>query len=226
MKHKALINEVYSVFVKHNPTPKDFRYVMKQVKQRGKWYIKKEGRKFPTFLIPSEFYHLLSIADNMQKDYVSAMLVRLLLFSGLRINEATNLMVHQIDFYSDEIKVINGKGGVDRTVPLAPSLKTSLNQYLQGRSNGHVFRKKNEKPYTTRALQYKVDKIIKLCYFNKNVSSHTLRHTFATILRAKGMKIQDIQMFMGHKFISTTEIYAHMTLTQDIKNEFIKMLGM
>jgi integrase/recombinase XerD len=222
MKENSFIKEVLQLCRKYNPTPETLRYVFRQVRKRGNYVVENKSKKFPVFLTASEIYHVLSISDRQKPIY--SILIRFLLYTGFRISEVVKLKVDNIDFNNNQI-FIRGKGQVDRIIPLAPVLKVALIHFLNGRKDGFVFRKKNHKPYTTRNFQIQVLKIGKLCYLQKKVTPHTFRHTFATMLRSKGFKLQDIQMILGHSSIKTTEIYAHMDITS-IKDDFIKLLGM
>lgn len=157
---------------------------------------------------------------------MDGLLVELLLKTGLRINEATELMVQDLnlDDPHPKLRVVSGKGGKDRIVPLTTDLASKLKIYLHGRRRGRLFLRSNGKAYSKRRLQERVSECIERCGFERKIRVHDLRHTFATLLRSRGVKIQDIQGLLGHTSIKTTEIYARLTFTQDQMLEFQRVM--
>lgn len=192
------------------------------MRENGKYQIKKESKLLPDFLNPSEVDYIIELA--YKQSIFDGMLIKFLIHTGLRINEARSILIQHIDFDNDVLKVVQGKGNKDRFVPLSRNLKQSLMTFLNGRNKGFVFCKYNETEYTKRALQYRVENIIKKCNFTKQkITTHSLRHTFACMCLAKGLPLDRIQLLMGHEKITTTQIYAKLELGQ-LKNDFIRLI--
>ncbi len=118
---------------------------------------------------------------------------------GLRISEVTDLKPIDIDVKNHTLKVVNGKGGKDRVVPLPRNWQKHHMNYIP-------------MPCTGRALQKSItEHCIKGGLMErKDLHFHSLRHGFATHLYLKGVKLTNIQRLMGHEDISTTLIYTHM----------------
>ncbi|MEK7673703.1 MAG: site-specific tyrosine recombinase/integron integrase [Patescibacteria group bacterium] len=171
----------------------------------------------------NELYRLLSSAtgDNLKSKRDRAIL-ETLFSTGLRVSELCSLN-RDINLEKDEITV-RGKGGRIRIVFLSDSCKKAIADYLKKRDSskfmGNVLDEalfislsRNQKPsrITTRGIQ----KIIKFYGTKsgilKKVSPHTLRHQFATDLLRSGADLRATQMLLGHKNISTTQIYTHIT---------------
>jgi integrase/recombinase XerD len=138
--------------------------------------------------------------------------------TGARVSEITNLMVDDIDLDLDFIKLF-GKGQKWRIVPLGSYAKKSLSQYLtrsrpvlaaRGRGVSNLFLNKRGKLITRQTiweiLQY-VSSKAKI----KNISPHTLRHSFATHMLQGGADIRIVQELLGHVNVNTTQIYTHIS---------------
>lgn len=148
------------------------------------------------------------------------------LFStGLRVSELSKLNRDQINFKTREFGVI-GKGGRARVVFVSDSAAFWLSKYLDERSD--VFKPlfirysrdvnsqdKGEKMrLTARSIERTVEKYAKKSRIPIKASPHTLRHSFATDLLSNGADIRSVQEMLGHKNISTTQIYTHITNPQ------------
>ena len=134
-------------------------------------------------------------------------------YSGLRVNECIHLTLNDINFEEDYIQVINGKGGKNRKIPLNQQLKVKLEEYL-----------KSHRPKTdslfffalkrtgTVSVQY-VNRMLKdACEkagIEKHVTSHILRHSFASYLVKKDTHVAVIQKLLGHASVKTTSVYLH-----------------
>jgi len=197
-------------------TPEQYRYVSKKVREGVGLKVEKRPKRLPDYLTSAEIYGLLNI--NQDKPFV-VLLCDFLIQTGLRISELNNLMIQDIDFRDLQVKVVQGKNRKDRIVPITRSMAHKLSLHCGKRKSGYVFCKNNNTKYSKRALQHIVKSAINRCNFNKDLTTHSLRHTFACLMRQKGMKIQDIQILMGHSSVTTTEIYAKMSLGP-IKEEY------
>lgn len=142
---------------------------------------------------------------------------------GLRLEEALNLQVGDIDSKRFMVHVHRGKGAKDRYVPLPTSTLIILRQYWSTHQN-KVFLfpaggRKHEHTQTATTVmsrstvQDAIEKIVQSIGFQKQVSTHTLRHSCATHLLEAGVPIRAIQQFLGHSSLQTTMLYLHLTDT-------------
>jgi integrase/recombinase XerD len=219
-KLQRIVTEILQIVKSANISPQQLRYIFKKVREDGDYQVKRVPKKLRDFLSPSEIYELLRLST----DSFDRLLIEFLLKTGLRISEARNLHINNIDFQSNQIKVEQGKNSKDRYVPLHHSLINPLRLYISNRK-GYLFVKNNGLRYSIRALQYRVTRNLKKLNSEKKLDTHSLRHTFGTYLRLKGMPLQDIQVILGHSSIKTTEIYAKMVQSVESREKFQQIMG-
>ena len=142
--------------------------------------------------------------------------------SGLRISELVGLNVEDMD-PSDGTLRIRGKGRKERISPLGSPAAGAVAQYLQlrdavfppGRRQadpaGPMFVNKLGGRISDRSVRRKLDKYIRRAGLGPKISPHTLRHSFATHMLNRGADLRSVQELLGHKSISTTQIYTHLT---------------
>lgn len=221
-KNKTIISKILRILKENKKNPTQVRYILKQVREKGNYQVKNKAKPLPDFLNTTEIDYL--ILKSLKYDSTTSLIISFLITTGLRISEATNLLVDNIDFENRQLKVVCGKGSKDRYIPLINSTMVQIKAYLRGRKSGNLFVKEDMTKYTKRGLQIKINKVIKECSFEKKIKVHTLRHTFATVLRSQGMSIERIQLLMGHSSINVTQIYAHIELGP-VKKEFIELMN-
>ena len=134
---------------------------------------------------------------------------------GLRKNEGLSLNVSDILLEKELVLVRKGKGYKARYVPLSGSNKTDLENYIN-HSRPYLLNGKKEEAlllnYTGKRLKAVFERIQKLkaeARIHKPIGPHTLRHSIATHLLKSGMKLEQIQRFLGHSSLESTQIYTH-----------------
>ena len=179
----------------------------------------KTGKKLPEFLTIKEVDELVQQVDRSKADGERNLaIIEVLYGCGLRVTELIELKISEIYWKEGFIRVI-GKGNKERLVPLGKIASKHLKVYLnevrvhQKISNGfidHVFINKNGGKLS-RVMVFKIiKKLTELAGIKKNVSPHTLRHSFATHLVEGGADLRAVQEMLGHESITTTEIYTHL----------------
>jgi len=131
--------------------------------------------------------------------------------AGLRISEALNLRLDDIDSQRGVIRVSQGKGNRDRYAPLSATLVELLRVYWKHyRPTSWLFPgKKPGRRITDKAIQSVCRPASKKAGISKPVTAHTMRHCFATHLLESGVDLRTIQHLLGHKRLSTTGVYLH-----------------
>ncbi len=174
-------------------------------------------KKMPTYLSLEEVSNLLNIKVENEYNSRDKAILELLYSSGIRISELTNMELSNIDLDECIIRIM-GKGSKERIIPLGDyainSLQDYINNYrfkLNKKNSSYVFLN-NRGGQLSRQFIFKTIKneCIKKG-IKKNVSPHTLRHTFATHLLKNGADLRIIQELLGHENLSTTQIYTHLT---------------
>ena len=149
--------------------------------------------------------------------YFLATLSRSLRSSGLRLSEALNLKVSDLELEENIGWVRQGKGGKDRMFILSEALTKELKKYIaKQKVKGYLFPNRLGKQLTPNNIQKIVSRAAKVAKINKKVSPHTLRHSFATHLLESGVGIRQIQELLGHANLQTTQIYTKVS-TEELK---------
>lgn len=178
----------------------------------------KIGQKLPDTLSTAEIDELIAAIDLGKKEGErNKAILETLYGCGLRVSELINLRISDLYFKEGFIKV-TGKGDKQRFVPIGDMTQDLISQYLEN-SRGEVPVKKNATDVLflnrrgsmlTRAMIFTIVKnLSKAANFQKNISPHTFRHSFATHLLENGADLRAIQQMLGHESITTTEIYMH-----------------
>ena len=148
---------------------------------------------------------------------------------GLRMNEGLNLQIGDIDGQRMMVHIHRGKGAKDRYIPLPNSTLLALRKYwathrhpkflfpADGRNHRGVSHAQGpsdaKTPMSETAVQGAMKLITREIDFGKKISTHTLRHSYATHLLEAGISLRQIQQFLGHSSLQTTMIYLHLTHT-------------
>ncbi|MDR1401115.1 MAG: tyrosine recombinase XerC [Endomicrobium sp.] len=176
----------------------------------------KKDKKVPVFLTEDETQKLLSLQNITLRDRA---IIELLYSCGLRIEELTSLNIKNIDFISNTI-IVRGKGKKERIVPVGNTCLGAIRNYINERrdfgfsysTDSPVFLNSNAKRLNQRTARRVLRKLSIKANIKKKVSPHTLRHTFATHILDNGCDIRSVQEMLGHKNLSTTQIYTHVTI--------------
>jgi len=138
-------------------------------------------------------------------------LLEVLYSAGIRVSELVGLNQDNIDLIAGVIKV-RGKGKRERMALLGSCAQRALRSYLNERtdSSGALFINKNGTRLSDRSVRRIVDKYVKQCSIEEKISPHSIRHSFATHLLNNGADLRSVQELLGHKNLSTTQIYTHL----------------
>lgn len=188
-------------------------------------------KHLPEYLTEEEVGKLLDVEVKSPYDYRNKTILELLYSSGIRISELVNIKTPNYDSEECLIRIM-GKGSKERIVPLGDYAVNIMNDYMNN------YRPLINKKHTDCVfINNRGDKISRQFIFKvikkealkkgikKDISPHTLRHTFATHLLKNGADLRIIQELLGHENISTTQIYTHVTnnkLKSDYETYFPK----
>jgi len=176
-------------------------------------------KHLPSFLTEEEAKTLVE-APSGDKWYSlrDRAILETLYSTGIRSAELLSLNIDDIDFISGIVKV-KGKGKKERIVPIGRIALDSIKKYISRcpfSVKKALFLNKEGRRLSDRFLRMLVKKYLRKCALHKNVSVHSLRHSFATHLLNRGADLRSVQELLGHKDLSTTQIYTHLT-TEKIK---------
>ncbi|MFC1906686.1 tyrosine-type recombinase/integrase [Chloroflexota bacterium] len=201
-----------------------YRYAQ-MVKAFMKWYGQplddfkvKVPRTLPPYIEDDQIERILDAIGSKRthKGCIARdkLLVQLDLRTGLRRAEMADLEARNV--HADLVVVRNGKGGKDRVIPLAPSIAQQLNLFVKGMGPSEkVFK------LTAPSITMKVKKFAWKAGF-EDFHAHCMRHKFATDLLERGVDLKTVQELLGHKNLSTTQIY--LAVTDERKREAVNRL--
>jgi site-specific recombinase XerD len=177
------------------------------------------ARKLPNFLRQIEIDAVLvagqaeiaaaktqGLRGRAARDHMLAMVGLLL---GLRVSEISKLNVEQVDLEQFQVFVAQGKGAKDRYVPIPERLVEPLRAWIGARKTGPLFANAKGGRTSIRTIQLRINRLGRLAKIERRVKAHTLRHSYATALLAKGATLTEIQELLGHNSIATTQVYLH-----------------
>jgi integrase/recombinase XerD len=183
--------------------------------------IKAARRKLPRILNEEEVRRLIELPKT---DTVLGMrdraIMTILYGTGIRASECAGLTEEDIDWQEQSIHVV-GKGGHERTVPLNEEVVHMLRQYRIARGpvklKDPFFRSREGGAMSRNAIYERVRTAGRKARIEKRVSPHQLRHTFATHLIKAGVNLVTVRDLLGHRLITSTQIYIHLT-AQDLRH--------
>jgi integrase/recombinase XerD len=178
----------------------------------------KTQRTLPDVLSVQEIQDILNaIPTENAQDIRNRAIIETLYSCGLRVSELINLTLDQLFLEIEYIKV-KGKGNKERLVPVGQWATEWIERYLKevrtkqkikSESENIVFLNRNGNKLTRVMVFYIIKESVKRAGIQKNISPHTLRHSFATHLVENGADLRVVQDILGHASITTTEIYTH-----------------
>lgn len=186
-------------------------------------------KTLPNVLTVEEVDKLLDIKPSTPFDYRNKAMLELLYGTGLRISEMLDLKLTDVDFENCIVRCF-GKGSKERIVPIGEYIIDALNNYLENGRNSLINKKKisdylflnNRGGRISRFSFFKIlKKLLREKEIKKDVSPHSLRHSFATHMLENGADLRSIQELLGHSDIATTRIYTHIT-NKKVQNDYIE----
>jgi len=184
--------------------------------------LPKVSRKIPGYLSVDDCVQLIESPDlSTPMGLRDRSILELLYACGIRVSECAGMNLEDINFKEDLI-LVRGKGKKERIVPFGRHCHAALEAYLQTRRSFFRNRITEEKSplflshvgtrLTTRSIARLVDKYVRESGLMQKISPHGIRHSFATHLLNSGADLRSIQELLGHKTLSTTQKYTHLSI--------------
>jgi integrase/recombinase XerD len=182
----------------------------------------KQEKKLPVVLSKQEVWRMLNSCTLLKH----RILIGLMYGCGLRCMEVRNVRIQDIDYDRKQLRIVRGKGKKDRYVPLSEHMIRGLKAYIaaekpedwifngqpRGRAGGDF-----DGRYSKRGVNWAIRQACKEAGILKQVSAHTLRHSYATHLLEDGMDIVTLKNLLGHTRIETTLDYLHVAQYSHVK---------
>lgn len=189
----------------------------------------RKEKKLPNFINYEEYMTLIKQIEKEENEFLrtrNLLFLEILFDTGLRVSEAVNIKLSDINKNECSIRVL-GKGKKERIVYFGEYALSYLNDYMTIRvginslDKNYLFLNKNYTKLTRRGAEYLINSVTKQALLKQKVTPHTLRHSFATEMLNNGCDIRSVQELLGHKSLSTTGIYTHVT-NEVVRTEYLK----
>ncbi|UDQ96659.1 site-specific tyrosine recombinase XerD [Lentisphaerota bacterium WC36G] len=185
-------------------------------------------RVLPDFLAPNEVNALMNVWKTSKHDplnFRNRVILEVIYSCGLRVSELINLKCAEIFRYNELIKVV-GKGNKERMIPIGKIALRLMRRYISDvrpllineQQHDYIFISKNGRKLDRERIWGIIKQAAVEAGIKKNISPHTLRHSFASHLLDNGADLRIIQEMLGHANIATTQIYTHVD-----KNKLLKI---
>jgi len=218
---KQLAGQLVKVIRKQHPDPnylkKVFQYIRESLDLKGG---KVRPKRLPELMTEDElklFYKAVWYASNRSH----MVMLKLILFTGIRNEELVNITIQDVDLESMRIR-IHGKGGKNRNVLFPPYFRGELAMYIsiqQEKGAIYLFESNRNSKFTTRWIREIVKKYAIKAGITKRIHPHLFRHQILTYLTSKGIIDAKIQLISGHKSRESLSIYQDLSLS-DIEKDY------
>ncbi len=182
--------------------------------------VPKGQRHLPTVLTQDEVRRMLAVPDTGKKMGIrDRAILEVMYATGMRVSELTNLRLNDLHLDVHLVQPL-GKGDKERIIPIGEVAESWLNRYLQSvrapqlvnkPASDFVFLNARAKQLTRQAIWQLIKKTAQAAQIDKDVTPHTMRHSFATHLLENGADLRVVQELLGHSDITTTQIYTHVS---------------
>lgn len=189
-------------------------------------FIPKAEKKLPEFFYEEEMEALFRACETETLlGQRNKALLELLYATGMRVSECSQIRMKDLDMYLSTV-LVHGKGNKQRYIPFGSFAHDALQYYIDnGRQillskrdtpNDYLFLNFRGGQLTSRGIRLILDKLIEKSTLTGKIHPHMLRHTFATHLLANGADMRTVQELLGHAFLSSTQVYTH------VSNEYLR----
>lgn len=187
--------------------------------------IPKAQKKLPEFFYEEEMKQLFDACESSTPlGQRNRALLELLYATGIRVSECSQIRLKDLDMHLSTV-LVRGKGSKERYVPFGSFAQVAIDTYINhgrkellanGNMQENLFLNARGGPLTARGIRTILDRIIEKSSLTGKIHPHMIRHTFATHLMANGADMRTVQELLGHAFLSSTQVYTHVT------NEYLK----
>lgn len=182
--------------------------------------IPKLEKKLPEFFYEEELNELFNACETETLlGKRNKALLELLYATGMRVSECSQIRLKDLDMHLSTV-LVTGKGNKQRYIPFGSFAQDALNIYIQYGRNGlqtkeapndYLFLNARGRPLTPRGIRHILNTLIEKSTLNGKIHPHMIRHSFATHLLANGADMRTVQELLGHAFLSSTQVYTHVT---------------
>lgn len=191
-------------------------------------HLKKSGLRLPNFFYNEEIELLFEAASGTEPlDYRDKVILEILYGTGIRVSECQQLKIEDIDL-DFGVMLVLGKGNRERYVPFGEYAKVAIEEYMEycrsplmteyNKDHEFLLISQYGDHISVSGIQYALNQLIKKTSLTSSMHPHKLRHSFATHLLDNGADMRTVQELLGHKSLSSTQIYTHVTKDHLLKD--------
>jgi integrase/recombinase XerD len=187
--------------------------------------LPRKSKKIPSVLTIKEIKDLVNATKNER----NKLIIEFIFSTGVRVSECVHIKINDLNFDEFTGKVVSGKGNKDRLIILSEKWVNKYKKYLEKRNkkiiSEYLFCNSKGNSLSVDTIQKFLKDSAKIANITKNISPHTLRHSFATSLLENDVNIRYIQQLLGHSNLNTTQIYTKVNTNKlkTIKNPLDNM---
>ena len=222
---KEIIKKISKILRDERPDYIYLRDLFKKIREEFNIEVTTKAKRLP--YVPTEkelkqYYNIVWQTRNTKH----MVLIKILLYTGIRVQELVNLKISDIDFDRSQIRINQGKGSKDRIVPFPHDFRETLMLFVNAElAKGaiYLFESNRKRPFTTRGIRKILADYATEAGIQQSMSPHKLRHFLFTWLKKQGIDDALIQPYSGHETRASLEVYSKLSLAdaQEIYNEKI-----
>lgn len=213
---KNIVKKMSKILRDERPDYIYLRDLFKKIREELGIEVTTKAKKLP--YVPTEnelkrYYSIVWQARNTKH----MVLIRILLYTGIRVQELVSIKIGDIDFDRCQIRVIQGKGSKDRIVPFPYDFRETLMLFVnseQAKGARYLFESNRKQPFTTRGIRKILADYATEAGIQQSMSPHKMRHFLFTWLKKQGIDDALIQPYSGHETRQSLEIYSKLSLSE------------
>jgi len=213
---KKKAKELAKYLTKDRPDYPYLKRLFKDLRKELDITITKTPRKLPYVPTEEEVKHYYEVVWNA-KNFQDMLIIKVLLYTGVRVSELINIKLSDIDLDAFQIKIVQGKGKKDRVVPFSQAFRETLAMHIEKMKNNnarYLFESNRKKKYTDRAIRQILRKYSDKASLAQPLFPHALRHFLFTWLKKQNIDDALIQPYSGHDSRKSLEIYSKLSITE------------
>ena len=213
---KTIVKKICKILKDERPDYIYLRDLFKKIREEFNIEVITQPKRLPYVPTEEELKHYYKIVWQA-RNIKHMVLIKVLLYTGIRVQELVNMKLTDIDFDRCQIRINQGKGNKDRVVPFPEGFRETLILFANTeKTNGSVylFESNRKKPFTTRGIRKILADYAAEARMQQSISPHKLRHFLFTWLKKQGIDDALIQPYSGHETRQSLEIYSKLSLTE------------
>lgn len=222
---KEVVSKIVKILKNERPDYIYLRNLFKKIREEFAIEVETQTKRLPYVPTAEEIKRYYEVVWQ-SRETKHMVLIKILLYTGVRVNELVNIKLQDIDYDSCQIRINLGKGSKERIVPFPVGFRETLMLYAKNEETSgaiYLFESNRKKAFTTRGIRKILANYAKKANIAQSLSPHKLRHFLFTWLKKQGIDDALIQPYSGHETRQSLEIYSKSSLndSQGAYNEII-----